>query len=383
MIAKFLLFCVMGLTIDGCVARVDVGNVTDASAGGSSASDPSSETLSFGLGTHYKESCALFADHEVRCWNAREPATFHRVGMFSGAEKFAATDYGQTCIITTGGALQCTSYNTTGFDVAEFTGPLSSVPIPNPVVDVTLSYWGGCALTDEGRVYCWGKGLPDPCNATHYGAHLPLPQLSTADIVEVKYPRPVVKVRHQQEHTCAIVDDGRVFCHGMPGTTDTYSDAYPLTCRGPSEVPDIGDAVDLALAAVTTCVVRSSGRVTCLGSSELIGLGLESGGFARGDVPGIKDAVSIEASPLATCILTSVGQLKCWGDDQCGSLAASWSCQTTQVLSYPFTVHPEETFQLVGMTDDQTCGVTSAGKALCWGVGEKTNAAEPSVYRPY
>jgi hypothetical protein len=362
------------LSLGSCASQVDVGSVTGST----------NQTLQFApIGPGM---CALFDDHEVRCWNAHKPETLQRIVMFSGAKRFAtAGTQGQACMITEDGLVKCS-------DVS-FAQPLSQVPGLERAIDVTLGFWGGCALSEDGVVKCWGRSLPQGCipsDSAWLSGNTDPPPLVASDVVAVPYPRPVVKIRTNDRNTCAMLDDGRVFCHGnspvgVTSVSDGGSVAVP-SCSAPAEVLNINDAVDLAVGSAT-CILHVSGKVTCMGEARMLGIGSDSFDDARGDAIGIHDAVAIESSGMATCVLTSSSWLRCWGDDLCGSLGTTWSCDTPQIIYVPLFVHQEATFKLIGMSNAHNCGVTLDGKTLCWGFYWSDQlgraVADPAVYRPY
>jgi alpha-tubulin suppressor-like RCC1 family protein len=79
---------------------------------------------------------------------------------------------------------------------------------------------------------------------------------------------------------------------------------------------------------------------------------------------------SIDAGVSHTCGVTSSGTAYCWGRNDRGQLGDG----TTTTRLVPVAVSGGLTFQLVtagGFDIGHTCGLTSAGAALCWGDNER------------
>ncbi|MFN5933343.1 MAG: RCC1 domain-containing protein, partial [Roseiflexaceae bacterium] len=94
---------------------------------------------------------------------------------------------------------------------------------------------------------------------------------------------------------------------------------------------------------------------------------------------------SIDAGSSHTCALTSAGVAYCWGNNVYGKLGdgtgTSWSTPVT--VSMPTGV----TFTSISAGHQNTCALTSAGEAYCWGDnlygqigdGTTTNRTTPVV----
>ncbi|HEY0715528.1 MAG TPA: hypothetical protein VGF45_22795 [Polyangia bacterium] len=99
------------------------------------------------------------------------------------------------------------------------------------------------------------------------------------------------------------------------------------------------------------------------------------------DVPGADADTGVDSAPLAnlellpralttgafhTCALTAAGAAHCWGSNQSGQLGNPATGIRTNT---PVAVQGGLTFAAISAGDTQTCALSPAGKAYCWGTG--------------
>lgn len=136
------------------------------------------------------------------------------------------------------------------------------------------------------------------------------------------------------DHTCALLDDGRVQCwgrndRGQLGLGDTQNrgddpgemgEALPFVDLGAEET-----AVAISCGASFSCALLKSGSVKCWGNNSDGQLG-QGDAELRGDAPDeMGDAlppidlgsnervVEIDAGLRHACVLFETGKVKCWG----------------------------------------------------------------------
>jgi alpha-tubulin suppressor-like RCC1 family protein len=124
-------------------------------------------------------------------------------------------------------------------------------------------------------------------------------------------------------HSCALRDDGLVWCwggngHGVLGQGDTAPYSEPVPVQGLSHVTTIGSGLS------HMCAVAPEG-VYCWGVNDVgqLGTGATDGMdvlsptlVATAD--GFVDVVQIVGSHQATCARTSAGRVFCWGLNHVG-----------------------------------------------------------------
>ena len=201
--------------------------------------------------------------------------------------------------------------------------------------------------------------------------------------------RPVVlaSASSGEGFACAVVADdtvehreSKVYCWGdaRPGAWDPPSNraiwgagGHPSTIPLLIQMPDsVGRDGIVSLAAGATpfaCVVVSSGAVYCWGNNDYSALGSNSMDAQRTAVrvPLPEAATAVSAGEYSACALTRTGRIFCWGDNEHGKLGAG------DTTDHRRPVPVRTTARFVGVSvgaSGGTCGVTTTGSALCWGV---------------
>lgn len=196
-----------------------------------------------------------------------------------------------------------------------------------------------------------------------------------------------------QNHTCALLHDGRVKCwgrnsYGQLGLGDTAARG-----DGPGEMGDALPAVDLgagravALAAgsLHTCALLDDGRVKCWGWNieGQLGLGdVESRGDDPGEMgdalPAIdlgagRTAVAITAGRQHTCAVLDDGHVKCWGDNNGAQLGLGDTVDRGDASGEMGDALPVvdlgagRTATAITAGTYHTCAILDDGHVKCWG----------------
>jgi len=348
------------LALGGCSGEVDLGRSQPPSVAvvGADLVDFTSVPLS--------KMCAVFEDQRTYCWGDLGSTKAVRTPELDAVVLAGPGGQGEICAIDAAGTVACSS------SVDEKRTPKLGVP---PSVDVRVGFFGGCSLDEAGRIHCWHQESV-PCEGT-----------SNRDWLDMQLPSRAVQVEFKESHGCAVTEDGKLYCFG---SNDNGESGQPRSssCLGvPTEVPGIDDAVHVTLAMQHTCVLRRSGAVTCFGESA----GLGNGNVPRPaedepppmlDVPDLDGVVALKSSRVATCALDSAGTLKCWGVSQCGALGISENCEST-LVKYPTVVQPTLDILNFGMDDGLTCALTRKGIVQCWGFSGWNGQAQGSPVPRY
>lgn len=337
------------LVLSGCSGNVDLG----AADAPSKPLAEGAELVSFSRAP--EGMCALFDDERAYCWGKEGSTVAHRAPELDAVQLAGAGSNGEICGIERDGSVACSnSINQKRSKKLGVSGAAS----------VSVGFGGGCALAADGRFQCWEHPEPGYCAAA-----------AKQNWLAVELPSPAVQVEYTEGHGCAVTADGRLYCFGMnhSGQSGQPTDTDRECVFEPTAVPDIEDAVQVALGMDHTCVLRSSGTVTCFGYPAGLGDGQTTPGDGqatsaarRADVPGLNEVVSLKASRIATCALESTGALKCWGNSLCGSLGIFEECGSTHVGT-PLTVQGALEIQDFGMDDGLICALTSTQQIKCWG----------------
>ncbi|HMG18202.1 MAG TPA: Ig-like domain-containing protein [Gemmatimonadales bacterium] len=328
-------------TSDAAVATVDTAGLVTAVGAGSALVSAASEgvsdtaaitvtTLSFrsvSAGNGY--TCALTVSGAAYCWGSNGGSWVWSDSIVtvpvavSGGHTFSSLSAGtfRTCGVATNGAAYCWLDNP-----QPVAGGLafSAVTVGSAVGTDYLDHT--CGLTTSGDAYCWGANSngqlgigyavgPEVCDGW---------SCSTT-------PRAVIggltfsRLSAGHNHTCGLATNGRAYCWGI----NYFGQLGIGSATGPEEC--------IAGTACSTRPVLVAGGLTF---SEL------DVGFEH------------------TCGLTAAGAAYCWGDNGNGQLGNG----STVSSSVPVAVGGGLTFSALSAGHlGQTCGLTTAGTAYCWG----------------
>ncbi|WP_437811492.1 RCC1 domain-containing protein [Sorangium sp. So ce1078] len=251
-----------------------------------------------------EEACVVLGTGAVHCGRhtmiSRTPVVASGATMVSGGLNHA-------CALV-GGAVKCW-----GGDVpadVSFSGEAA--------VQVACYYHGCCAVTDAGKLYCWGEN--------NGGMHGTGTSGGTGGPVSPRtVPGKALYAGPGQDHMCAVFEGGKVQCWGQDWNRQ-------LGGLGASSDPGVTLVESGAVAVVGgqfhTCVLLSSGQVQCssLGQSE--GAGLDMGQLTA--VAGISNATALSAGKHYSCARLADATVKCWGAISHGATPAAISGLTTR-----------------------------------------------------
>jgi alpha-tubulin suppressor-like RCC1 family protein len=197
-------------------------------------------------------------------------------------------------------------------------------------------------------------------------------------------------------HTCALLEDGRVRCWGE-GSILGYGDVAG-THIGPNvgddEPPtavgfvEIGESVEQLTAGYEhTCALLSRGAVRCWGAGNQGALGHGSRDWigddetpaSIGDVPLEGRVLQIAAGANYSCALIDGGSVRCWGRgyEAAGTIVISDATFERYGLTPALTGEgvPSEPIDIGGKVvqlaagASHTCALLEVGSVRCWGSG--------------
>jgi alpha-tubulin suppressor-like RCC1 family protein len=239
--------------------RLGNGSTADASSAVSACSDA---TCTAFLNADHVDSgdahtCARLADGTVKCWgyNAARQLGDHTTtdrttpvlvkdggGVFNAVDVLEVATGGiHSCALVVDGTVRCWGSN--GFGQLGNAGcgspcNYSTVTGLTGAIGVTSGFFHSCALLVDGVVKCWGaNGFGQLGNGLTLNSTTP---------ATVSLPRPAVAVNAgTSDTTCAVLDDGRIFCWGRneSGQAGDGTTVSPKTSPVPSILDSDGDGV--------------------------------------------------------------------------------------------------------------------------------------------
>ena len=224
-----------------------------------------------------------------------------------------------------------------------------------------------CALTAAGVAYCWGKNDAGQAGTgpTGTGVQIPNPTLVAGTLRFSSLTLPSFG-----SHTCGLTTAGASYCwgdnfDGEAGDGTTGLHATPAPTSGGNIYQS------LAMGNFHTCGVTSAGTAYCWGHNQYGELG--DGATQTRLTPTVAAASigktwkTITAGYEDTCALTTAGDAYCWGHGLYGELGIAGT--PTTVLA-PAAVSGGHTFRSLSAGYQFTCGLTTGNAAYCWGYNQ-------------
>ena len=260
--------------------------------------DVGSETLQVEVGNVH--TCALLTDKTVKCW---------------GSNGFGQLGRGVTEIIGDG----------------ESPSSIQSLNLGEAIKQIALGSSHSCALTESGRIKCWGQNTAGQLGLGHTNNIGDDEVVSNSDGF-VPLGARALKISAGDHHTCALLKEGRVRCWGenMAGQLGYSHVNHIGDNESPFEAGNIllpKKALDISAGTQYTCALLEDKTMLCWGNNNALTLGLPLAGttvhlsttsmslnlganvaniFATG-------GDSLRSMPQ-TCALLTSDKLKCWRD---------------------------------------------------------------------
>lgn len=276
------------------------------------------------ISTH---ACALLADHTVACWglnyegaigsgsSAVAVPTPEKVQSIDSAVA-VATGTGFSCALMADHDIRCWGSNQYGKLGVSASTTSSLVPLQVPMVTDAVAIAAGaehaCALRSGGGIWCWGSNAYGQLGNAGSGG-----QPSVVDGIT-----DAIAITAGTDYTCAVRANHSIWCWG-------YSDdpaGSVVGGGGPTSTPvrigSTSDAVALAGGHYHACALRSTGTAVCWGRGMEYQLGNQAAANSSGpqDVVNLAGAASLTAGAFASCALLAGGEVDCWGANADGQM---------------------------------------------------------------
>lgn len=306
-------------------------------------------------------SCAITAESKVKCWGRN---VIGQLGDGTTTDRLTAVDtIGLTdvtsislgtyhaCALTVNGAVKCWGYNEFGqLGDGTNTHRMTAVNVSglsSGVVAIAAGAYHTCALTDQGRVKCWGQNdVGQLGDSTGTNRSIP------ADVVGLTG---VTSVSAGEGHSCALLANSNVKCWGYTWQTPGNDGNLPYS-RTPFSVTAATGVIAIDSGGFFTCALTNTGSVKCWGYNERGQLG--NGSTSNIPRPWAVDVNDLQSNVIAftsgkwsSCALINDGSVKCWGE---------WSS------------NPSVMSGLTGVTAldyglRHACALVANGLLQCWG----------------
>ena len=223
-----------------------------------------------------------------------------------------------TCGVTTGGSAYCWG---SGDDGQLGNNLATSQGTPTPVAgglsfaSISTGYLHTCGITTAGRAYCWGNPARGQLGTGVSGDGTPREKAPKAVATGLAF----VAISASAYQTCALTAEGRAYCWGS-GTAGRLGIGSTADQTTPAPV-----AGGLTFKSITTgylhgCAIEAgTGRAYCWGDASYgqIGTGSTAGQLVPTPVAGGLTFASLSAGYYHTCGVTAgTGRRYCWGSNR-------------------------------------------------------------------
>jgi alpha-tubulin suppressor-like RCC1 family protein len=240
--------------------------------------------------------------------------------------------------------------------------------LDRPATQVEAGGIHTCASTPAGGVRCWGyNGFGQLGNESDESSSTPV---EVEGFGSLGLGNAVAAIAAGTFHTCALTTVGGVKCWGY-NSRGQLGDGGDETIPVPVDVVGLsGGIVAITAGGLHTCALAAAGEVLCWGDNEFGQLGDGSGTGSATPVPvsGLSSGVvAIAAGGDHTCALTTTGGVLCWGANHYGQLGDGSLMDSAMPVSVSGLSSGVAAIAAGGA---DTCALTTAGAALCWGTND-------------
>lgn len=322
-------------------------------------------------------TCGLTATDALYCWGSRSwgrlgdgrtAVALSPVALTGGlaVDQIDAGAYDHSCAATQGAtSAYCWGLNVDGQlgtgDFETRTDPVAVAAGTDTIFAMTVA--GGsmsCGITGAGRAFCWGGNWGGQLgDGTSDNSATPVAVAAPAGVT-------FTKLDASYEHVCALADDGDVYCWGY-NSDGQVGDGTFVDAFAPEKIGSGAPFVDVAVGGGHSCAVSDSGSLYCWGGNGdgQLGDGTTTGSASPIDVtPAGTTITQVAAGNANTCAITSAGVAYCWGANWDGAVGNG---TTSPAETTPQQVSGGHTFGSLSVGQDYACGITTGGAALCWG----------------
>jgi hypothetical protein len=280
---------------------------------------------------YYDHFCARDARSTVQCWGNNLQ---HQLGAdvsgdsptpttleLTGAVQLALGSQ-HSCALDAQGGVWCWGSNEfgqagAGRGTAVVARPRKLAALP-PAAQIAAGSSNTCAVTRDARVYCWGQNRNEQSSAAESGFE---PEIWTPR--EIPVARGTQRITAGRSTLCGIKSDATVVCWGFVRALL----GEPYAKRSSGEVPGLAGVKALGQGDQHACALLAGGDVWCFGIGEHGELGngeptATTAPPAKVPLPG--PATDLSVGPEAACARVNQ-QWLCWGGNRAGELDAARS----------------------------------------------------------
>ncbi|WP_373067224.1 RCC1 domain-containing protein [Gemmatimonas sp.] len=268
-------------------------------------------------------------------------------------------------------------------DAAAVNNPYAGRAVPTPVTvsgsrqyaRVSAGFFHSCAVTAGGEGWCWGSNeylqvgvasTPSRCEQVSC-SRTPLRVAGSLMLVDIAAG---------VTSTCALTTVGRAYCWGggYPGVGSQLGDSAIVSSATPVRVKTDSTFAQITVGGSHSCALTAGGTALCWGGNQFgqLGNGSVTSSATPIVVSGTLRFASISASSTTTCAVALSGIGYCWGSNRWGQMGVGDVPYNSLGLAEqrPREISGDLRWAQIAAGFEHTCGVTTSGTALCWGLNE-------------
>lgn len=251
-----------------------------------------------------------------------------------------------------------------------------------------------CALVSNGKVSCWGANWYGMLGNNSYDdSYVPV-SVDSSGVLAGKTASAVVAGTY---HACALTTEGRAYCwgdnsYGQLGDNSTNGSSVPVAVDMSGALAG-KSILSISAGYYHTCFVASDSQAYCWGSNSIGQLGDSSNNSSyvpiAVDTTGVlagKMVITVVAGLYHTCAATTDGNAYCWGNNGNGQLGNNSTVNVTAPVAVDMTgVLSGKSVRSLAPGHYHTCAITTDGRGYCWGnnnMGQLGNGANTQSLIP-
>ncbi|MDO5747312.1 MAG: hypothetical protein Q4P66_06610 [Actinomycetaceae bacterium] len=298
------------------------------------------------------------------------------------ASSMAAANY-QTCVVTPQKTVQCWGRNVSGQVGASPSQRIvarpQTVPGLSNITHISAGNTMSCALRNDGRVFCWGDNSQ---NQLGYSS-----VTSSSRPVRVNgLPTNITAITSGASHSCALTQTGQAYCWGSSQKGQLGNGTAGIPFAQAVRVSLTTPLKSISAGAFHTCAVTNKGQAYCWGQNNLHQLGSvqTKASNAANPVPQLVSGngryLSVHSGYDYTCAITTSRTVDCWGSNSNGQIGANLAANSHSEAKVPTRVTSLSNVYQLSTGYYHACALDGSNHLKCWGQGKYSQLGPVGSY---